>query len=309
MANANKIHAKDARVITENVIKPIYPMSKVRTIFPIIQDLKAESLQVRYYTEEDDIPYHVGQEVGYNLGHVGYNYTDKDTVVLNGNLHYGFDEMQRIQSSSIPVDGRLLAVRNKIIEGEQRIGLYGVTVALDKVKAQTSVDDTTNNTTAWTTTFNVTTHALAISTFESAVGQLIDGLEELKDPLALVVNPDVYKLLRGLTNANTDLRTIDELNARMREIHPASPGVIQSKFLTCTIADDGGLRHTVTAGTSNACLFNINPQYYRIHTSPMFTRTDGLSSLNGQHFIVGERFTPVYIKKEAIIYEDAVTIA
>jgi hypothetical protein len=140
MANAYKIHPKDAMKISNEIIKPIYTdrFNIVRKIFPIVQDLAPEDLQVRYYTQEDDIPYGVGQEVKHWLGHVGYLKTTKDTVVISANLHYGFDELQRIQGSSIPVDERLTAVRQKIIEAEQRVGIFGVTVALDGVKAQNS---------------------------------------------------------------------------------------------------------------------------------------------------------------------------
>jgi hypothetical protein len=155
---------------------------------------------------------------------------------------------------------------------------------------------------------HVTTHALGISTFESAIGQFIDGLGELVDPLAYVMTPDVYKVARGAVNANTDNNLIDELNRRMKAINPASPGVLMSKYIGCTVTWNGN-RNTITGGTTKAALFNMNSQYYRIHTSPAFMRTDGVSNLSGQHFLVGERFTPVYINKAAILYEATVTIA
>ena len=94
----------------------------------------------------------------------------------------------------------------------------------------------------------------------------------------------------------------------MKKINPASPGVLVSDMMGATITWNGN-RNTMTAGTLKTAMFNINSQYYRIHTSPMFLRTDGVSNLNGQHILVGERFTPLYIKKEAIIYESTAKIA
>ena len=308
MANEHQILSKDYRIESAQIIKPIYTMPKINSIFPIIQDLKPHSLEVRYFTEKDDPQYRYNMEAEYALSHIGYTQTDTATPVITVNLHYGYDELQRIQDSTIPLDGRIEAVRKIIIDAQERIALTGSTVALDDV-AVTTVDTTGTNSTAASTAFNVTTHALAISTFEGMLGQLLDGLEELKDPLAFVVNPDVYKDLRGLTNANTDLRTIDELNSRMREINASSPGVIVSKYLTATVSRDHPGSYTITAGSNNACLFNINPQYYRIHTSPIELREDPVSKLHGKHYQLVQRFRPVFIKKEAIIYEDAVTTA
>jgi hypothetical protein len=309
MANAYKIHPKDAMKISEQIIKPIYTdrFNVVRQIFPIIQDLAEEDLQVRYYTEEDDIPYGVGQEVKHWLGHVGYNKTTKDTAVITANLHYGYDELQRIQNSSIPVDERMAAVRQKIIEAEQRVGIYGITVALDAIKAQTSfVSGVGTTSTAITTQLDSGTFATGISSFEAAMGQLIDGLGELVDPIAYLVTPDMYKQIRGAASGVTGELLLDELNRRMKAINPASPGVLMSKYMGATVTWNGN-RNTITAGTLKGAIFNINPQYYRIHTSPMFIRTDGVSNLSGQHYMIGERFTPVYINKAAILYEATAT--
>lgn len=292
--------------ISEEIIKPIYVdrNNVARQTFPIIQDLKAEDLQVRYYTQEDDIPYGVGQEVKHWLGHVGYLKTTKDTLVISANLHYGFDELNRVQGSSIPVDQRMQAARDKIVEAEQRIATCGATVALDGVKAQTSfVSGVGTTSTAATTQFDFTTFANGITTFEAGLGQLIDGLgAPLVDPLALHVTTDQYKLIRGAPSLVTGELLLDELNRRMRSINPASPGVLLNRFLGATITWNGN-RHTVTETTDLCALFNINSQYYRIHTSPMFVRSDGVSNISGVHYMIGERFTPVYVNKAAIIYE------
>ena len=309
MANAYKIHPKDAMKISEQIIKPIYvdQANVARQTFPIIPDLEASDLQIRYYSQEDDIPYGVGQEVKHWLGHVGYLKTTKDSLVISANLHYGYDELQRIQNSSIPVDGRMAAVREKITEAEQRVATVGASVALDGVKAQTSfVTGVGTTSTAAVGVMNFTTFALGIATLETALGELIDGLGPLVDPLALHVTTDQYKLIRGAPSLVTGELLLDELNRRMKAIHPDSPGVILNRFLGATITWNGN-RNTVTEATDQAALFNINPQYYRIHTSPMFMRSDGISPLSGQHFMIGERFTPVYINKAAIIYEAACT--
>lgn len=295
----------DYRIETAQLITPIYNTSKVASYFPIIRDLKAHSKSVRYFTQTDDRQYRYNMETDSALSHHGITPTDTPTPVISTNYHWGVDELARINDSKLPADGRLSIGRQTLIDAEETIALTGATVALNDV-ATTTVDTTGTNSVAATTAFNVTTHALAISTFEGMIGQLIDGLEEVVDPLAFVVNPDIYKKIRGLVNANTDLRTLNELNERMREINSASPGVIPSKFLTATVARAGPGKFTITAGSKNACLFNINPQYYRIHASPITTRS-ALHEIQGLHVQQLERWRTVFIKKEAIIYEDVVT--
>lgn len=306
MADEFSILAGDYRIETDQLITPIYTRSKVPTIYPIIRDLRPSSKSVRYFTQLDDAQYRYNMEVDETLSHVGYTPVDTPTPVISSNFHWGVDELDRMNQSKIPVDGRL-AIGQKIhIEAQERVTLTGSTVALDDVLCR-SVDQVGTTSTAWGTAFNVTTHALAISTFESAIGQLIDGLEEVDQPLALVVNPNVYKLIRGLVNANTDLRTLNELNNRMKEINPASPGVINSKYLTATVVRSGPGKYAVTAGTSNACLYAIDPQFYRIHASVVDPRS-AMHPITGLHAQLVERWRAVYIEKKAIIYEDAVTI-
>ena len=313
MANAWKLQPEDVQNITNEIVNPIYVHSEnvVRQIFPIVQDLKAETQQLKYYTKEDDIPYGVGQEVKNWLGHVAYGSATKDTMVISENLHYGYDELQRIQGSPLPVDERMKALREKMIEAEQRVGIYGATVALDNVKAQTSFVSGVGTTSVASTAaaFNVTTYALGVTSFENMLAQIISGLgKPPTDPLALLMTTDVYGIARSVHSLVSDRNLIDELNDRMKKINSASPGVLVSDMMGATITWNGN-RNTMTAGTLKTAMFNINSQYYRIHTSPMFLRTDGVSNLSGQHILVGERFTPLYIKKQAIIYEATTTIA
>jgi len=308
MANAFQILSKDYRIESAEVVKPIYQPSTVSRVFPIKQDLKPHSKEVRVFTEEDDNQYRYNMETEYALTHVGYTQTDTATPVITVNQHYDYDELQRINDSTLPLDARWGVSTNIVRNAQERIAYTGATVALDDI-AVTTVDTVGTNSTDATTVFNTTTTALAVSTFEAMESQLLDGLGKLEDPQALVVNLDVYKTLRGIVNANTQKSSLFYLNEIMTKIHPASPGVILSNELTATVARSAPGKYTVTAGTGNACLFNINSQYYRIHTSEVQIRSDPVSQLDGLHMQLVQRFRPVFIKKEAIIYEGAATIS
>ena len=308
MANEWQLLSKDYRKVQEQLIKPIYHQSIASKVFPIINDLDPHTLETRYFTQKDDPQYRYNMESEYALSHVGYTQQDTATPVITANLHYGYDELMRIQDSTIPLDGRVGALHKIYEDAWDRIALTGSTVALDDI-AVTSVATAGTNSTAWgATPFNTTTSALCVASLEYGIGQLIDGLGEIGDPLALVVPPDEYKNIRGLRNTVTNQPLIDELNDLMRGINAASPGVIMSKYLTATVARDHPGSYTITAGSDTACLFNINPQYFRIHTSdPQIRETTVDIPIHGKHFQIVQRYRPVYIKKEAIIYEAAVT--
>ena len=308
MANAHQLLSKDYRIDSAEVVKPIYLPSTVSQAFPIIQDLEPHTKEVRVFTEEDDNQYRYNMETEYALTHVGYTQADKATPVITVNQHYDYDELQRVNDSTLPLDQRWAVSANILRNAQERVAYTGSTVALDDI-AVTTVDTTGTNSTAASTTFNTTTTALAVSTFEAMEAQLLDGIGKLVDPQALVVNLDVYKTLRGIVNANTQKSSEFYLNEIMTKIHPASPGVILSNELTATVTRSAPGKYTVTAGTGNACLFNINSQYYRIHTSPVQIRSDPVSQLNGLHMQLVQRFRPVFVEKKAIIYEDAATIS
>jgi len=307
MANAYTYLESDYTIDVDALIKPIYDTSNVWKCFREIQDLKSHSLQARYYTQEDDVQYRYNMETEEALSHVGYTTTDVATPVISANMHWTWDELQRINDSKLPMDGRVAVMQQIFIQAQERIAFSGSTVALDDILVA-SVNTAGTGSTAWgATAYNVTSHALALSTFEAGLGQIIDGIGELKDPLAFVIQPTEYKLLRGLVNANTDLRAIEELNRRMKEINPASPGVVLSKYLNCTVTRDHPGKYTITAGDDEVCLFNINKNHYSIHTSPIEIRESEITKLNGYHIQLLQRFRPVFQNITGIIYEAAVT--
>jgi len=307
MTNEWQLLSKDYRKVQEQLIKPIYHQSIVSDVYPIINDLDPHTLESRYFTQKDDPQYRYNMESEYALTHIGYTQTDVPTPVITANLHYGYDELMRIQDSTIPFDGRVGALHKIYEDAWDRIAFTGSTVALDDI-AVTSVA-TGANATAWgATPFNTTTALLCVKSLEFGIGQLIDGLGSIGDPLALVVPPDEYKNIRGLRNLVTNQPLIDELNDIMRGINAKSPGVIMSKYLTATVARDHPGSYTITAGTDKACLYNINPQYYRIHTSePQIRETTSDIPIHGKHFQIVQRFRPIYIEPLAIIYEATVT--
>lgn len=308
MANEWQLLSKDYRKVQEQLITPIYHQSVASDVYPIINDLKPHTLESRYFTQKDDPQYRYNMESEYALTYIGYTPTDVPTPSITANLHYGYDELMRIQDSTIPFDGRVGALHKIYEDAWDRIAFTGSTVALDDV-AVTSVATAGTNSVAWgATPFNTTTSALCVKSVEYGIGQIIDGLGKIGDPLALVVPPDEYKNIRGLRNTITNQPLIDELNDLMRGINAKSPGVVMSKYLDCTVVRDHPGSYTITAGSDVAALYNINPQYYRIHTStPDIRETTADISVHGKHYQIVQRYRPIYIKKEAIIFEAAVT--
>ena len=64
-----------------------------------------------------------------------------------------------------------------------------------------------------------------------------------------------------------------------------------------------------TTGSTNACLFNWNPQYYYVVASELEPRSRPITKVDGLYTQWVERWRPVYRKKEAIIYSGTAVIA
>lgn len=296
----------DYQVDVAGFYQTIYNKAIARRVFPFKQSLKPHTRELTYYTKHDDpnFSYQMHPQLVRTVH--GVSPTELATPVIASAIIYEYDELQVINDGKLPVDARMSDMAQTFITAEDRIAFTGSTLAVDGAVV-TSVATVGTNSTDATTQFDVTTYADGVATFEALAAQITGAGIELVDPLALVVTPNVYTLIRGAENAYTGESLYDRLNRIMRGVNPASPGVISSKFLDATITIAAGKKTCVTA-SSKACLFAKNENYYFIDTSPLQVRSDGVSQLSGLTANYVERYRPVYRDKTAIIYEGAVKV-
>lgn len=300
---------EEYQVSLPDIVRPIYEQSVARRIFPVSMDLEPSTQQLKYYEEFHDLNWSYDMDPDRTPeSDFAARPATKDTPVIHSGIRYGYDELKRINNGRLPIDARYNAFRQTFVNAEESIALTGTSVANSGV-AVTSVSSTGTNSTAVTGTSSVSTLANLSATLEGAIGQIVSGLGKVPaDPMIWAITPDVYTQLITLRNTNTDKKGWDEALEIIRRINPNSE-ILVTKYLGGTLARGDAGKMTFTAGTTNGCLFVKNPQYYKLETSMLEPRTDGVSKVKGLYTKWVERFLPVFYKKEAIIYMGTLAVS
>ena len=225
--------------------------------------------------------------------------------MIHGELGWGYDELRRIDRTRLTTDDRIRnAVANMALE-EQSICLTGTSGDV----TVTSVSTTGTNSTAASAEFNTGSFALIHSTLTGLIGQLIDGnIDPKQHPLKFVVTNDVYKNALGRLNTDQNMNGVQFINKILNDLGGPGSELIMTPYLSGTRSTTGK-KISYTAGSSNACLFAVDSQFYEVVASPIDIRTDGLSKVKGLHYQYLERWVPIYKEKKAIIYSGTVANA
>lgn len=311
MVSTTKYPQEDAIELTEDeLIIPLRDNSVIRNkgIYPVKTIAEPEDLIAYYWKVVDDF------NLGYTLepydsplSHQGLTKTSVNLPVIHGKLHFGYDELKRINRSMLTTDQRTVASVANMGLKEEYISLAGSS-GPDYVV--TSVSTTGTNSTAAVAELNVTTIDLIASTLSGMIGQLIDGnIMPDRYPLKLVVTPDVYKVAMGVLDVNDKITGVEFIENMLNKHGGAGSGLIMSKYLGGTSTKNAKKDPAVTAGTTNACLYAVSTQFYEIIASPIDIRSDGISKVNGLDYQFLERFIPVYKEKKGIIYSGTVVTA
>lgn len=309
MVTTHTFVQEDSFQLTEDeLLLPLRDRSIIRSrgVYPLKTIAEPEDLITYYWKVVDDFNLKYSMEpYDSPRSEQALSKISVNIPVIHGMLGWNYDELKRLDRTRLSTDDRIrAAVANMALE-EESICLTGssedVTV--------TSVSTTGTNSTAASTEFNTGSFALMHSTLTGIIGQLLDNNIDPKSyPLKLVVTSDVYKNAMGRLNTDQNMNGIQFLNSILTELGGQGSEVIMSNYL-------GGTR-TVTAkkvdytvGTTNACLFAVDSQFYEVIASKIDIRTDGLSKVTGLNYQYLERWIPIYKQKESIIYSGTVANA
>ena len=297
---------EDSIQLTEDeLLLPLRDKSIIRSngVYPIKTIANPEDLITYYWKVVDDFNLKYSMEpYDSPRSEQALSKVSVNLPVIHGMLGWSYDELRRIDRTRLSTDDRIRnAVANMALE-EQSICLSGssedVTV--------TSVSATGTNSTAASTEFNTVDIATIHSTLTGMIGQLIDGnIDPKQYPLKFIVTNDVYKNALGKLNSDQNQNGVQFINNLLQEMGGPGSELIMSPYLggTRTVT---GKKITYTAGTTNACLFAVDSQFYEVVASPIDIRTDGLSKVSGLNYQYLERWVPIYKEKKGIIYSGTV---
>ena len=301
-----RYHDEQITVTEKELMKVLVERARLREqgLYPIktvanVEDMKhhykkvAEDFNLSYTLEPDNSPKNTQHTL----------LVETEIPAIHGEAYWSYDTIKRVNRSAITKDTELQAAIKNMGLIEEGISLAGSVAPLATVQ---SPSVTGTNSTAAAVEFNTVDIATIHSTLMGLIGQMIVlNIEPDRQPLKLVVTGDVYLHLLGELTTNQEENGLQFVNRTLKDIGGPGSGVILSNNLGAAVAVVGkSLKYT--AGTTNACLFAVDEQYYEIIASKIEQRTDGISQLKGQTIKFVERFIPIYKQKEALIYSGTV---
>lgn len=279
-------------------------IATIQTVLGISQDtVKLDTVAESFAINIESDPVNVPKSA------VGLTRATYHVPVLDTMLGYGVDELQRINSSKLPYNGRVARAGTDFAKYED-IMLLGASVLQDGVA---SADYTplaaSGNYTAASTELNVSTYALGVSTLAGLIKQLITSYGNIKGyDLNLIMTPDVYGTALGVLNTNGDRHLIDEMVAMLQNAGSANSNIYVSHYLGGSMSKGTDGRIDITTGSTNAMLLLNNPIVFGVLASP-FAQRLSVDNIDGVKVVLLERYFPFVFKTSGIIYSATVVLS
>jgi len=275
----------------DKLVDIIRDMSFARAVFPVSKPVPIEKKRGSYWQ--------IGEtdETQYNFDLVSPKYSRFDLIEKNpaipihqGNLGYTRHEVKRLNNSKLPVDQRQRLVLEQIVAKEESVAFGG-----HSDTSITSFADTTNNSTAFSSSLDLTSYATGVKTFELAYRQLKNLLKNKfqGSTVMMVWTTDVDSRAYSCLNSD-ETKTFGEwLESRIGK---------QNIIATDYLGSASG------AGTTNATLVPKDPRNLELLSSALETVV-GVTTLKGLEVELALRSRPVFYRGvKSCLYDASVDI-
>ena len=131
--------------------------------------------------------------------------------------------------------------------------------------------------------------------------------EVRKNPLILVMNPNVESIAAGTFNTNSDKSLLQAWKEQVVARGGPGSGILVAENLACTIAFSDGVL-AITTTESNAALICKTPKVMTTFASVYDQRPRPYNKADGYYNKVVERWINLVHKSVGIIFEDGVTV-
>lgn len=229
----------------------------------------------------------------------------KTVPELDVEFQYGWDSLQRINKSKLPMSSRIALGSREFTKYED--AMFLAETLTGTVGDIQSICVAANNTTA-TAELDLTSYTTMKATLAGMIGQLISGLGNIKPyPLYMFMTPDVYNRLLGIGNDTSDRSGVEYMNAVLKQSGSPASEVVVTENLGCTLTKTkAGL--AITQNTVTAALMASDGQFQTIFASPFEQRPRPVNKADGFYTKMVERWLPIVHKTESIIFSGTVDI-
>jgi len=295
----------DSKILKEEIRKE----TVIRKTVKISTIMDADDLQIDIESLTDDLVINMGLDpVQARKSIMALSRVTKTVPVLDMEFQWSPSQKVRINKSKIGIGARKAkAVGIKFPEIED--GLFLATTLTGSDIGDVEPIAKSGNYTTASAHLDVTTYSKLKETLADMIGQLIDGLGNIKKyPLYLYVTPNVYNLMLGISNDTSDRNGVEYANATLKTSGSSASEVIVTENLGCTVTKDAeGVKITAT-GSSNALLMASDGKFQTIFASAFKDLIED-TPVRGHYSKVYERWLPTIHEIKAGIYSDTVVVA
>lgn len=305
---------KPAHSVTEKRLLPlIVERAKSRTAMIYKNAARPEDNRIEWNKEVQDMRHRISWEFAQTPeSTINLQELSDQIPFLHRGIGWTKHEMMRINRSENNTDRRISTLV-KGFANDEDILVFGGGTTGDPETGVKGMSDTGSNVTQTSTELNVTTIALAHSSLTAQIQELIDDsivmYEDGREPLVLVLSPDVVSKAASVLSAINEKDTaLDKLIETLIKRGGPGSGIVVTGKLDATVAKIGAMSdYAVTDGDRASCLYPFSDDFQRVITSPMEIRKklddDGLNYKNGY------RILPQFYEQTAHRYGTAVVIA
>jgi hypothetical protein len=317
---ASKVKAESLTVDTDKIRDNIITGGLARKVANHEMILKGSSGRYKWFERKDKtyLRYTMNFDSAHYRSNFGTAQVELTAPGIQDGLAYQHYELEAVQGDILPLDARQRLLAQYFAQAEDRIFFAGVdpgttgstNMAVTNSATKTVIDAAAGGTYASTT---VTTEidfgglGTALTTVGAAIGQIIDGLDDVKPyPLLLIVSPDVYKHLLGAYDTTDQRSYLTALNELLLQAGAPGGGVYYTKYLGATLDYNTG-EIEVTAGTLSALLMAYSPMFTSVKTSPLIQRSD-VNDIDGLRINIEEKYVPVFYQPLANVWDATCSI-
>jgi hypothetical protein len=288
------------------LLKAVLKVSAGKQLTTVIRSLKPDDQEVTVETLTNDIVVMIGIDPWQARRAAHKLIRNKFVVpVLSAEIQFEHDDYQRINRTKNPVNALVADVAVEFGDFEDAFILTAtnITVGDNDGMAQTG------NFTAWTTALDATDFALGSVSLATAIGLLVAGMkgEVRKNPLVLIISPNVESVAAGVFNTNSDKSLLTAWDEQVKSRGGPGSGILVAENLACTIAFSDGVL-AITTVDSKAALISKTPKVMSTFASRYDPRLRPYNSADGYYNKIVERWINLVHNAEGIIFEAGVTV-
>lgn len=296
---------------TGKLIEPIRLASILRSLgIKISTPMELKDYETEIITISDDIKISISAEPLVGIRSTNKIVTAKKrSSVIQGNVSYGYLELQRVNDSVLPFDDRAMLVAARLAEYEEALSFAKTLTGLDDSDIKPFGNGVANAYQGATqvTTLSTASFTLAISGLRKEIAVLAARYGSLKNrPLVLVMNNAAYSELMAVASGLSDDHDVFHyLEETLIKHGGAGSGWAIVKDLGCTITEEDEVMSIAPETDPVLMLMLVDSNFQEVFASPIGALSDGVKQESGLNVDIIERWLPYVhdILANKIIYD------